>query len=212
MGSMAMTRPADRRFPLPALAVVRDLRLLVHLRGRSRAPRTAGPPNIPVPPHSAAPPSRCPPAGCRARTARWPRSSDSLRGGHQRRAPRSADLADQDRPRRVAAAAVLEDAEVDADDVAVLQHHVLARDAVDDDLVDRRAQHRRVAVVAEERRLGLELAQPPAAISLSSQVLMPGLGRASSRSSTSADDQVGLAQLGDLGGALESNRHRIPPR
>src|SRR3569832_759034 len=71
---------------------------------------------------------------------------------------------DADRPGGVRAEPVLEDPEVDSDDVAVLQHLVLAGDPVDDHLVDRGAQHgrgRRLGV-AEERALHLVLLDPRA--------------------------------------------------
>ena len=81
----------------------------------------------------------------------------------------------------------------------VLQDHVLARDAVDDHLVDRGAEHGRVVVVAQEGRLAPSAACSRwAAISFSSQVLMPGLGRRLEHVEHVGDDQVGLAQLGDL--------------
>src|SRR6185503_14417697 len=70
------------------------------------------------------------------------------------------DLADRDGAGRITAPAVLEGPEIYGQYVTRLEHHVLARDAVDDHLVDRRAQDGRVAVVAEEGRFALELLQP----------------------------------------------------
>ncbi len=61
------------------------------------------------------------------------------------------DSADARGERGVAVPAVDDRPAVDRDDVALLEHP-RAGDAVDDHLVRRRADHRRVAVVAEEVR------------------------------------------------------------
>ena len=137
--------------PAPRRPVVRHLRLLVQRRARCRGRRTR-----------ARRRSRGRPR--RAWTA-WPMSETRPPGRHRRdalaRAPRAVtrssvavsagDRADAQRARRVAEVAVDDGAAVDADDVALLER-ALAGDPVDDLVVDRGAEGRRVAAVAHERR------------------------------------------------------------
>src|SRR5579859_1707222 len=59
--------------------------------------------------------------------------------------------------RRVALVALVDDTEIDADDVAFLQH-ALARNAMHDLLIDRKADGRRIVAIALERRYPLLLA------------------------------------------------------
>ena len=136
--------------------------------------------------------------------------------GEQRRSPgpatrgspssgpgRRADLADRDGPGGVAAPAVLEGTEINGQNVALLEHDVAARDAVDDHLVDRRAEHRRVAVVAEERRLPLEVLEPLRRRCRSApRWSAPGLAAASSVSSTSATIRFASRSLAISAGLL----------
>src|SRR3954449_7402555 len=77
------------------------------------------------------------------------------------------DVADHERPGGVRAQPVLVDAEIDPDDVPVLEDVRLARDAVDDDLVARRAQDPRIGRLAprgvvQERAHDLVLGDAPA--------------------------------------------------
>src|SRR5205814_7937800 len=60
------------------------------------------------------------------------------------------DLTDRERDGRVAVPALEDRAAVEGDDVTLAQHLVLARDAVDDLVVDRRADGGGVTVVALE--------------------------------------------------------------
>src|SRR5205823_5724809 len=64
-----------------------------------------------------------------------------------------AHLPDRDRARRVSNIPFVDDAEVEADDVALLQHLLLRRDPVHYLLVDARAQVRRIAEIALEHAL-----------------------------------------------------------
>ncbi len=79
------------------------------------------------------------------------RQLERLAGHLEQPAGLARHLADREGARRVAVVALVEDAAVDADDVA-LDQRLLGRDAVHDDVVDRGAQGRRIAAVVEEGR------------------------------------------------------------
>ena len=85
----------------------------------------------------------------------------------------------------------------------------MPRDAVDHHLVDRGAQHGRVAVVAEERRLALELLEALVRDVVQLPGRHAGLRGGLERVEDVGDDQVRLAKLRDLGGALELDRHGV---
>ena len=90
---------------------------------------------------------------------------ERLLGDPQQRRRLFRHLADRQRDRAVAEVAVERRADVDRDDVAFVQHPAARRDAVDHLFVDRRANRRRVAVIALERRRRARLresASPPA--------------------------------------------------
>ena len=135
-----------------------------------------------------------------------------LLGHPQQRRRFLRHLADRQRDRAVAVVAVERRADVDRDDVALLQHPPARRDAVDDLFVDRRANRRRIPVIAlERRRRARRRAIRFSASSSSSAVLTPGATFARQRRQHLADQASGLAHPLELGRRSADN-HRTAPR
>ena len=123
----------------------------------------------------------------------------------------------RDGDRRVAVPAVDDRAAVDRDDVAVVQHPV-ARDAVDDLVVHRRAdgrRERRVAVALEGRDGAGGPDAGPRRCASSSPVVTPAPGGLTEQLERAADDQAGPPHRLDLLGRLDldaafAERHVSP--
>jgi hypothetical protein len=90
-------------------------------------------------------------AEARARTHGLDAAALCLEGRHQQVHGLRRDLAYRDRGGVVPVHAFDDECDVDAQDVALAEHHLAARDAVTDDLVSRRADAAREALVAERR-------------------------------------------------------------
>src|SRR4030095_2729842 len=111
------------------------------------------------------------------------------------------------------APSVLEGPEINGQNVTVLEHILLAGDAVDDDLVDRGADDGRVlgVDVAQEGRFGLALLETGGRDVVQLPGRTPRLGGPLEPVEHVGDDQVRLAQLRDLDGALELDGHPETP-
>ena len=176
MGSTAMTRPVLTRFPRRRLPEIRDLRVLVHLPAGAVADELRGRPNSPAIPHSSAPRGRYRRAGCRPGTARSPH-----RAPRARCRPAAASLGATLPTRTVRAVSAQNPCLKMPKSMPMMSPSsstsVLRRDAVHDHLVDRRTQHGRIAVVAEERADDLVLVDAAAR----DLIELPGRRRRASR-------------------------------
>ncbi len=141
IGSMVKVMPGSSLSPVPRAPVVQDLRLLVELPADAVAAELA---------HDREAVGLCESLDACADVA------EVRAGAHRADAPPHRLVGDVDQPLRldrrrpdeehaagVAVKAVLDDGDVDVDDVAGLEP-LVAGDAVADDLVDRRADRRRV--------------------------------------------------------------------
>src|SRR5690606_33870486 len=111
--------------------------------------------------------------------------------------------ADEGREGRVAVPAVDDRAAVDGDDVAVLEDDVVGGDAVHHDLVDRGADRRGEAAVAEEVRLGVVLREHLAGGLVEVLRGGPRDGGLAGGRVNGGHDQPRLTHLGDLLGGLD---------
>src|SRR5664279_329840 len=134
---------------------------------------------------------------------------DALFQTHARRLDQSGcllgDCSDGQGACRIAAPAIFERAKVNRQNVAVLERQILARNAVDDDAVDGRAKNRRVASVTQERRLRGKLFEPLAGYQFKVPRRNPNPSRGLNRVQNIGNDEVCLAELGDLCRRLELN-------
>ncbi len=189
IGSIASTMPSVSRGPRPAAAVVRNLRLLVQLRADAvpdelahhreavrldvalhrvrRCPRSATRPGR----------GRCPGAATpRSRAAASPRPRSSGR-------PARVTAASPKKPSRTTPRSI--------DDDVALDQLAARRDAVHHLFVHRRANRRRVAVIALERRLGAAARTRDSACASRSAVVTPGATASRSSAENLGHERVG---------------------
>ena len=150
---MASTWPSLSFMPLPRRPVVRDLRVLVHggadpvadVLAHHREPGRA---------------RRCPRPRRRRRRGGGPPPPASIAASSDRRVTSMSRFDSSSTSpighgdRGVGVPALDDRPAVDREDVAVVEHDVVARDAVHDHVVGRRAHHRGEPVVPEEVRPG----------------------------------------------------------
>ena len=120
-----------------------------------------------------------------------------------------ADPADGDGQGRVAEEAFVEGAEIQTDDIAVLQETPRG-DAVDDLLIDRNADRGGIAAIALESRLGAELAGPLLRVKI--EVAGPDAGpdEGLELGQDCRDDPATLAHGLELGRGLEGDHGHAP--